>query len=207
MNNTNKRILQTTEDLIVAILLGNSIIETNEKESVIRFQIMNERVKVLENFIEFNQLSYLPLKNTAPGEYILQQDITLKRILTDLTQNNKVKYIDPALLNVNMFMLWFSLFGYKGDRKVYITSNIDEAAKKTLVEQLRANLELEISAVPKRFIIHSASRLAYLSILHKRPQYETSILIQMANEKERKKLSQLIDDREEGIIQDVKFDL
>lgn len=207
MNNSFNRKLQPTEDLIVAILLGNSVLESMDQEKVLKFQILPERVKVLENFIDLNQLTYLPLSSNGEGTYILRQNTVLKRIMVDLMTEEKLVYIDPALLNVNMYMLWFCLFGYKGDRKVYVSSNIDDKAKQTLIDQLQSTLQLQVSAVSKRFIVHSASRLAYLSIIHKRPQYETSILVQMANENERRKLNLLIEQQVEGGIQDVKYRL
>lgn len=197
--------MQASQDLIVAILLGNSHIKLDTTIQSIRFKLKSDRVKVLENFIDLNQLDFLPFIKCAENEYILEQNVTLKRILVDMSEDSIIKFIDPALLNINTYMLWFCLFGEKGDRKIYVSSNIDPAAKKILVASLKSNFDIEASFVAKRLIIHSASRLVFLSLANKRPQYETNILIQMANDSERKKVNRIIENRLEGGLDDVRY--
>ncbi|MCM3390572.1 hypothetical protein LG296_19650 (plasmid) [Ureibacillus chungkukjangi] len=181
--------LRYTEDLVVAILLGNSVIKKKKGKHTLEFTLEDNKKFILDMYIEKNNINSLNIEK-CNSKFILHSSFILERIIKEWTDSIQVSLIDPRYFNRNMFTIWLCLFGHKKKRAVVIQhNNLTYEVQEVLVRLFKEIMNsTTIVTNNYYFKIGAFDKLVMDSIRNNRPSYETAELGTFLNEKEREQL-------------------
>jgi len=186
--------MRLTEDLIVALLLGNSKIqkENNGLHSLV-FTLPENKQLILEKYLKRNKINSIDIKKYSNDEFKLKHSLILERILSEWTENGIVVAIDPRYFNKNMFMLWVCLFGKKRKRDVIIQHNhLAYNVQMTIIQLFKIIMSFNTITTNKCFFKISCFEKIFLeSIRNNRPSYESVELWNLLSENAQKKINTL----------------
>ena len=122
------------EDMIVAILLGNSKITRKPNGRCLYFKIDDRKTDILYSYLEGFRLEDQFNIDTWTGDFYVKPSIMLENVLKNWVLDDKVEVIDPLTLRLNAYYIWISLFGEKKPNGVSILTNLDSSLQYTLTE-------------------------------------------------------------------------
>lgn len=190
----NRLNLRLTEDLIVALILGNSNIE-KESRGLHRlvFSLPINKQIILEKYLKKNRINSLEFEKDSSGRFTLKHSLILERIISEWTKNCVVEAIDPRYFNKNMFMLWLCLFGEKTKRYVIIKHNhLSYRVQQAIIQLFKEIMSFTtITTNGYYFKISCFKELFLESIRNSRPSYESAELWDLLSNNEKEKLNLL----------------
>lgn len=171
--------LRMTEDLIVAILLGDSFIQNKSGKHELKFYLPLNKRKILKMYIEKYQLQHLVFIEEMIDEkdtYLVKDSLVLERIIRAWSDGTNIIAMDPRLLRNSTYMLWLCLFGTKVNNQVLIKQNtLTLDTKHTLIylfEKTMRTSYLRLNA-EGHLKVQALDELLLTSIIENRPSYES----------------------------------
>lgn len=185
----NERI-KSLRDLIIAILISDSEIKnTNSNGKQIFFTLEQRKQYILENYISRNHLeNSVSIKQIDNTHFIMKNNLILESIVQDWTGGKQqiVQYVNPQLLNTNVFILLICLFGKRGKKDVVIKTNLARKAQETLQYVVYELIGINCIPTNKHFKIRLLNKLVAKSIMEGRPAYESMEMMLLLTEPEKK---------------------
>lgn len=179
IDRTNLMSIIQTENIIVAILLGNSeIIKKYNGLHEVQFKLPTNRSHILEQYLENNTYANVDITpiNEIEHRYRLNTSFTLEKIIRDWTnEQGKITVFDPTKLTANVFTLWLCLFTIQDTFSVTIKST---SCTKEVAQALCRLYEglIESSYIcykDSKFHIGALNSVLVYSLRNNRPSYET----------------------------------
>lgn len=197
MNDGQKHYLPILEDLYTSFLLGGATKSEQLRDHYV-IAINREKLKLIDYYIERNKIdSYFSYKVEELNEDSLhvyfRNNVILQRFVKDWSDNNKIVAISPALLNINVYMLWIAIFGEQ--RKNFIrmsNTHFSSEAAATLSNLFEEHIRIPLTSNPIQFALHDVKELVILALKSKRPLYEIYQFIEFLSENDYAKLSYLL---------------
>ncbi len=184
--------LKMTEDLLVAILLGDSTIERKGVKHILKFFLPPSKQKILKMYIDKSKLQTLIYIDAVPGEnnlFIISNSLVLERIIRDWSDGENVIALDPRLLRNSTYMLWLCLFGNKVDNQVVIHQNtLTLNTKHSLIHffgKTMGNSFLRLNS-EGHFKVQALDELLLTSIIEHRPSYESLAILELLTDHAKK---------------------
>lgn len=183
--------LRMTEDLIVAILLGDSIIQNRSGKHELKFCLPSNKQKILRMYNEKYCLhSLICIEREKEKDYFLvKNSLVLERIVRDWSDGTNVIAVDPRLLKNSTYMLWLCLFGEKVNDHVIIKQNtLTLDTKHTLIycfEKTMRTSYLRLNA-EGHLKVQALDELLLTSIIENRPSYESLALHELLTDHAKK---------------------
>ncbi|MCM3317955.1 hypothetical protein M3603_15155 [Rummeliibacillus stabekisii] len=186
----NDEKMKSIKDLIVAILLSDCDIKKRSKsERDIIFTLENSHKQyILENYISRNQIdNYIDIQRLEDSRFLVKSNLLIEKILQDWTdEKQRVSYINPQLLNVNVFILLICLFGQRGKKDVHIKTSMTRGAQETVQFFMFEYIGVHFIPSGRHFKIRLLNKLVEKSIVEGRPAYESVEMASLLTESERK---------------------
>lgn len=188
--------LRMTEDLLVAILLGDSTIQKKSGKHEIKFYLPSQKQKILKMYIEKHRLHSLICIEEVIKEndfFIVSNSLVLERIIREWSDGTNVIFLDPRLLKTSTYMLWLCLFGKKVNNQVLIKQNtLTLDTKYTLIyffERTMRTSYLRLNA-EGHLKVQALDELLLASIIENRPSYESLALHELLTDHAKKSFLQ-----------------
>lgn len=186
------------EDLYIACLLGGA------KKSGItgEYQVMipQERLILLKRYLERydlgNMFTFTVQEEKSQCILSFENTLVSARVYKEWVQDNNIIAISPMYLNLNVYILWISMFAQK--RKSFIrllNGHLSLEAKNTLALLFEEQTGISMTTNGMQFSIHDVNALILLAISTKRPNYEIHLFTQFISDREYAKLVRILNDR------------
>ncbi len=188
--------LRMTEDLLVAILLGDSTIQKKSAKHELKFYLPPNKQKILKMYIEKYKLQSLICIDGVNEEtdfFIVSNSLVLERIIREWSDGTNIIFLDPRLLKNSTYMLWLCLFGRKVNNQVIIKQNtLTLDTKHTLIyffENTMRTSFLRLNA-EGHLKVQAIDELLLASIIDNRPSYESLALHELLTDHSKKSFLQ-----------------
>lgn len=187
------------EDLYTALLLGGAQKSTSSGKYQVEF--LKERYELLSHYLDRYGLDHTIFQFVIEEDnpYIVvkfENNLIVARIYKEWIFNNEVRAISPMHLNVNVYLLWISLFAEKRKHVIRLSNkHLSLDAKRTLASLFEEQMNMQISMNSIQFVIHDVKSLILLAIRTKRPNYEIHLFTQFLSDRDYNKLVGLLKER------------
>lgn len=200
MKSSSAKTLRHSEEFILALLMGDSLIKGDIHNHKVYFKVDQDKEFVLKLYLDSNLLDYLSIDKISEGTYCLKNSFVLEKILREWSDGNQICAVDPQLLNPNVFLLWICLFAKIQHAEVSIVShNLTKQVQQTILLIYKEIMKTDsIYLSHNTFKIHSIEDIFIYSIHSHRPSYETVEISRLLNAREIKKINGIIARQTEG---------
>ncbi|RNC99581.1 hypothetical protein [Lysinibacillus halotolerans] len=120
--------------------------------------------------------------------------------VNDWTFDNKIIAISPSLLNMNVYMLWISLFAEQRKNFIRIpNSHLSNEAALTLANLFEDYTGISITTNNLQFALYGIKEIVVLALKLKRPHYEIYRFLEFLSDNEYTKLIHLLSNERFGL--------
>lgn len=182
MKNNLKQI-QANETLLYAIMIGNSVIDNYDNQPTFKVRLPADKLLVLKQHMQLNDIFLTLIKSNEEDWYYIEPTLLIIRLIKDSIWYNQVKHINSSKISSSTFLLWISLFAYKGKNKETLlnTQNLSASAANLICRLYRRHMDTEHYPIFFRntFYIEDITQVFIYSLRLHRPAFESLELIKL----------------------------